>query len=184
MKIVSSSLDGRTSLIRDFCPQNFSGSLQKKATDSPWKKGYCLSPVSNQWTANFSDDVPQGKQKLRVLVVDDNEDAAVTLALMLDFSGFDANTEYGPSAALARSDIQTFDVFVLDIGLPEMDGYMLARQLKATLGCENALFVAVTGYGSDEARKCSSEAGFHHHFTKPVNLAIFLKALQGPRFGT
>ncbi|WP_426177552.1 response regulator [Massilia sp. TWR1-2-2] len=96
--------------------------------------------------------------------------------------GNEVCTEFHPIAALTRADLQTFDLFILDIGLPGMDGYELARQLRAKPCACAALFMALTGYGSPEDIKRSMESGFHYHFTKPMNLQALARILGVPDF--
>jgi CheY-like chemotaxis protein len=103
----------------------------------------------------------------RVLVVDDNEDAANSLAYLLRLTGHAAETAYSARAALERVADFAADVVVLDIGLPEMDGYEVARRIRASSGTPPAL-VALTGYGQSADVQRAMEAGFDAHLTKPV----------------
>jgi len=121
---------------------------------------------------------------LRILVVDDNVDAANTLAMLLEVLGHTALVEYAPSSALVRASRERPDVCLLDIGLPEMDGTELARRLRALPETHDALLVAVTGYGQEHDRRTAIEAGFDHHMVKPVDtarLAAILAARAGER---
>src|SRR5262249_54885170 len=113
----------------------------------------------------------------RVLVVDDNQDAATTMAHLIEGYGHEVRTAGDGPAALAL--LQGFrpEVALLDIGLPVMDGYELARRLMEVLGGDHLGLVAVTGYGKDPARQRSRDAGFHVHLTKPVSLELLLAAL-------
>ncbi|HZT80802.1 MAG TPA: ATP-binding protein, partial [Gemmataceae bacterium] len=105
---------------------------------------------------------------LHVLVVDDNADAAESLAMLLRLKGHDVRLAHdGPSALRAAHD-RPPDVAVLDIGLPGMSGYDLAKALRQEAGLDRALLVALTGYGHDEDRRRSAAAGFDHHLVKPV----------------
>jgi CheY-like chemotaxis protein len=106
---------------------------------------------------------------LRVLVVDDNADAAQMLAMFLEASGHDVLVEYGARAALERARREPPDVLLLDIGLPEIDGNELARRLRAQPETANAVLIAVTGYGQEQDRRAALAAGFHHHLVKPVD---------------
>jgi CheY-like chemotaxis protein len=106
---------------------------------------------------------------LRVLVVDDNEDAADTLAMLLEMSGHEVLVEHGSHRALARAVQAAPQVCLLDIGLPDMDGAELARRLRALPETANALLVAVTGYGQESDRARAREAGFDHHLVKPID---------------
>lgn len=116
----------------------------------------------------------------RALVVDDNVDAASVMAMFLDACGVDVVVEYYPVTALERAQNERFDVFVLDIGLPEIDGHELARRLRARPGNGESIFIALTGYGTEEDRRKSAAAGFHHHFVKPLNIEKFVKIFPWP----
>jgi CheY-like chemotaxis protein len=110
----------------------------------------------------------------RVFVVDDNRDAADTLVMLLNLTGHDARAGYDAGEALA-SDFGA-DTFVLDIGLPEMDGYALARALRERHG-DGVRLVALTGYGQADDREKSRAAGFDAHLVKPVDLEALRRAL-------
>jgi len=107
---------------------------------------------------------------LRIMVVDDNRDAGETLAMMLEAMGHDVVAEHDARQALARAADTTFQLCLLDIGLPEMDGYELAGRLRRQAGTAGAALVAVTGYGQDDDRARSLVAGFDHHLVKPVDM--------------
>jgi len=113
---------------------------------------------------------PAGPGPLRILVVDDNEDAADTLAMLLEASGHEVMVEHGSHRALARAAEAAPQVCLLDIGLPDMDGVELARRLRARPETAGALLVAVTGYGQESDRARTREAGFDHHLVKPIDL--------------
>jgi len=115
---------------------------------------------------------------LRVMVVDDNVDAAEMLAMFVDAMGHQVVTEYGSLEALDRLGTFHPDVFLLDIGLPDLDGYGLARRIRATPAVAGALLVAVTGYGDEQARQQASAAGFNHHFVKPLDTAQLVTLLD------
>ena len=112
----------------------------------------------------------QGLAPLRVLVVDDNIDAAVMLAMLLEVAGHEVMVEHDARAALARAHAAGPQVCLLDIGLPEMDGKELARRLRADAATRDAILVAVTGYGQDSDREQIMAAGFDHHLVKPVDM--------------
>jgi signal transduction histidine kinase/ActR/RegA family two-component response regulator len=123
---------------------------------------------------------------LRILVVDDNEDAADTLAMLLEASGHEVLVEHGSRRALARAREAGPEgaprVCLLDIGLPDMDGAELARHLRAQPETAGALLVAVTGYGQDSDRERTRAAGFDHHLVKPIDLDklhAILDSVQG-----
>jgi signal transduction histidine kinase/ActR/RegA family two-component response regulator len=107
---------------------------------------------------------------LRILIVDDNEDAADTLAMLLEASGHQVLVEHAPERAIVRAREAAPQVCLLDLGLPGMDGAELARRLRAQPETAQAMLVAVTGYGQDSDRARTHEAGFDHHLVKPVDL--------------
>ncbi len=109
--------------------------------------------------------------ELRVLVVDDNRDAGETLLDLLQLWGCQARWVGDGSAALETAAAFQPDAVLLDIGLPGIDGYEVARRLRADPELGRALLVAVTGYGQPEYRQRSREAGIDHHLVKPVNVA-------------
>ncbi len=116
---------------------------------------------------------------LRILVVDDNIDAAVTLAMLLEVSGHEVQIEHGALAALERARSMKPQACLLDIGLPEMDGKELARRLRAEPATAGATLVAVTGYGQDSERAQVMAAGFDRHLVKPVDLQQLEAILAG-----
>ena len=105
---------------------------------------------------------------LRILVVEDNVDAAESLATLLRVWGHDVQVVHDGLQALDAARGRRPEVVLLDIGLPGLDGYQVARRLREDLGLGGALLVAMTGYGQPEDRRRSREAGIHHHFVKPV----------------
>jgi two-component system CheB/CheR fusion protein len=109
--------------------------------------------------------------RLRVLVVDDNIDAADTLTEMLRVSGHDVDTAYDGVAAIDAVDSHRPDVVLMDIGLPKLSGYDVARQIRESDPQRRIVLVAVTGWGQDEDRRRSQQAGFDHHLVKPVDPA-------------
>jgi CheY-like chemotaxis protein len=108
------------------------------------------------------------RPKQRILVVDDNLDAAESLALMLRLEGHEVRVAHDGSTALATVEADPPDVVFLDIGMPVMDGYEVARRLRQQPGLDHVLLVALTGWGQEEDRQRSQEAGFDHHLTKPA----------------
>ena len=111
---------------------------------------------------------PVVAQARRILVVDDNVDAARTLAMVLEMAGHQVTVEHSAQAALAHAGQDSFDVILLDIGLPDMSGHALAGALKGLPCCAGAALVAVSGYGQAQDRRLSREAGFAAHLVKPV----------------
>jgi PAS domain S-box-containing protein len=123
---------------------------------------------------------PAGER--RVLVVDDNIDAAETMALVLDVLGYKSSAVHGGLAAIDAVKAQNPDVVLLDIGLPDVDGHEVARRLRAELTNPPPL-IAITGYGQESDRETSLGVGFKAHLTKPVDvdqLSALLDGLLGP----
>ncbi len=116
----------------------------------------------------------------RVLVVDDNVDGAQSLAIMLRFKGYEVRAVHDGDAALETAGAWRPDVVFLDIGLPGMDGHEVARRLRRELGLTDATLVAATGYGQEEDRRLSREAGFDFHLVKPVDLEALERLLDDP----
>jgi two-component system, sensor histidine kinase len=106
---------------------------------------------------------------MKVLVCDDNVDTADTLAVLLRSHGHDVKVSYAGATCLREALAWKPAIAFLDIGLPDMTGYGIARQLRANFGSD-IMLVAVTGYDSTEDRTVSAEAGFDLHLAKPVEL--------------
>jgi two-component system CheB/CheR fusion protein len=109
-------------------------------------------------------------RRLRVLVVDDNEDAARSIGYLLEMTGHEVTLAFDGPDALVLAAAAPPDLVLLDIGLPGMDGYTVAAQLRAA-GHGRATLVALSGYGQDEHLRRSREAGFDHHLVKPIDFA-------------
>ena len=131
--------------------------------------------------ANSSD--AKSVRRVRVLIIDDNIDAADTLTEMLRASGHDVATAYDGAAGLVAVDSHRPDVVLLDIGLPKVNGYNVARKIRESDPQRRIVLVAVTGWGQDEDRRRSQQAGFDHHLVKPVDPASLdrIFALITPR---
>jgi DNA-binding response OmpR family regulator len=113
----------------------------------------------------------------RVLVVDDNEDAADSLATLLGVMNYDVRVAYdGPEAIEAADDFRP-TIALLDIGLPKLSGYDIARHIRRTRGSD-VLLVAITGWGQEDDRRKASEAGFDHHFTKPADFEVLVELIE------
>jgi PAS domain S-box-containing protein len=106
---------------------------------------------------------------LRILVVDDNVDAAEMLKLLLEAAGHEVVVEHGPFSALERAKRYKPQVCLVDIGLPEIDGNEVARRLRAQSENSSVVLVAITGYGQESDRASALAAGFNHHLVKPVD---------------
>ncbi|MGJ7917083.1 PAS domain S-box protein [Massilia sp. LXY-6] len=122
---------------------------------------------------------------LSLMLVDDNVDAVTMLAALLAAAGHKVESFSDPRSALAAAPAAAPDAFILDIGMPGVDGYELARRLRAHPACRGALYVALTGYGQQGDRELTRQAGFDHHFVKPVDAGQLLAALRqrAPRAG-
>ncbi|MEW6024969.1 MAG: ATP-binding protein [Pseudomonadota bacterium] len=133
--------------------------------------------------ADIVEEAPQ-QAPLRVLVVDDNQDAAELLGTVLEVQGHAVSVEYDGRGALQRARQVRPQVMLLDIGLPDTDGYALARQLRAIPELQGVVLVALTGYGQPEDQRLAEEAGFNHHLVKPADLnrvAEILAEVQGAK---
>ncbi len=107
-------------------------------------------------------------RRLRVLVVDDNPDAAEMLGTLVELMGHDWEAAYDGPAALAAAARTRPDVVFLDIGMPGMSGYEVATKLRADAQLRDVYLIALTGWGEDDARVRALEAGFDRHVTKPA----------------
>ena len=116
-------------------------------------------------------------QAKRVLIVDDNIDAAESLGLLVELTGHAVRVVHsGPTALTIAQEFQP-SIIVLDIGLPDMDGYEIARRLRSNPHFTDVMLVALTGYGQAEDRRRSREVGFDHHLVKPVDPEKFQQLL-------
>jgi PAS domain S-box-containing protein len=115
---------------------------------------------------------------LRVLVVDDNIDAALSLAMILETAGHQVDVVHESSSALKRARDESFDVYLLDIGLPEIDGNELARRIRTISPIAKPTLIAITGYGQTYNRQHSLDAGFDNYFVKPADPTKLLRLLS------
>jgi CheY-like chemotaxis protein len=132
-------------------------------------------PAAEQRPAS---SVRAGSRPARILIVDDNEDAANALAMLLQLEGHEVRTAPHGDAALAMLEAYVPELALLDIGLPGMDGYQLARALRAHPRSRHTRLVALTGYGLENDRRQAMEAGFDQHLIKPVDLELLLRTLH------
>jgi signal transduction histidine kinase/CheY-like chemotaxis protein len=114
---------------------------------------------------------PHTSPSRRVLVVDDSISTAQSMAALLQLEGHDGRAAFDGPKALETAAAFHPEVVLLDIGMPGMNGYQVAKQLRQMPGLEQTLLVAITGYGQEEDRRRSREAGFQHHLVKPVRLS-------------
>ncbi|HEX5271590.1 MAG TPA: response regulator [Gemmataceae bacterium] len=117
----------------------------------------------------------------RVVIVEDNRATADSMRLLLDLAGYEVRVAYnGPDGVRAAEEWRP-DVVLCDIGLPGLDGYGVAAALRQRPATANARLIAITAYGSEEARRRSREVGFEEHFVKPVDPDVLLELLAGAR---
>jgi CheY-like chemotaxis protein/anti-sigma regulatory factor (Ser/Thr protein kinase) len=114
----------------------------------------------------------------RILVADDNRDSAETLAMLLRLEGSQVVTAYDGEQALKLFHDTRPQVVLLDIGMPKVSGYDACREIRALSGADRPIIVALTGWGSEEDRRRSREAGFDGHLIKPVDPAVLLRFLN------
>lgn len=113
-----------------------------------------------------------------ILVVDDNEASAKTLGWMLESVGHKVELAYSSKAALAAAGSTPFHVILLDIGMPQMNGYELCREMRKIPSLKNSFFIAQTGWGQEQHLQRSKEAGFDLHLTKPISFEVLQKQLE------
>jgi PAS domain S-box-containing protein len=118
---------------------------------------------------------------IRVLVVDDNRDAADTLQMLLDMLGASTRVAHEGASALSMFELEKPDAVLLDIGMPGMDGYEVARKLRARHPDWRGTLIALTGWGQENDRRKGREAGFDHHLVKPVALDSLQNLLSSLR---
>ena len=116
--------------------------------------------------------------RCRILVVDDNKDSADSLAMLLRVKGNDIRTAYDGLEAVEVAEVFQPEVVLLDIGLPKLNGYDVARRIRQQPWGRGTTLIALTGWGKDEDRRLSQEAGFNFHLVKPVDLAALEELLN------
>jgi PAS domain S-box-containing protein len=136
-----------------------------------------LSP--DQGPQRVGSDVASRSPQCRILVVDDNKDSANSLALVLKMTGHDTRTAHDGLEAVEAAKTFRPDVVLLDIGLPKLNGYDACRSIRAQPWGESMVLIALTGWGQEEDKCRSKEAGFNFHLIKPVDPADLEKLLAG-----
>jgi len=138
-----------------------------------------LSPAKEQPVKKESGMNPERNNTTRrgVLIVEDNKDGADTLAMLFKMMGHEVRVAYTGADGLRAAEMHFPDVVFLDIGLPGMNGYEVAQRLRALPDFNATMLIAMTGYGQDEDRQRSQDAGFDHHLVKPVD-PVQLKRLM------
>lgn len=122
----------------------------------------------------------QNSAQRRILVADDNKDAAQALSEILNALGNDARAAYDGLQALEMASSFRPEVVVLDIGMPRLNGHDTARRMRAQPWGRDIVLIALTGWGQEEDKRLSREAGFDHHLVKPIELASLEKLLATP----
>jgi len=123
-----------------------------------------------QVASRFGADPEQAPPaRRRILVADDNRDAAESLAMLLEMAGHEVRVAHLGRAALALAQVFRPDTALLDIGMPDLSGYEVAQSLRAEPWAANIRLIALTGWGQDSDRRRALEAGFDHHLIKPVD---------------
>jgi len=121
---------------------------------------------------------PTSKTPRRILVVDDNPDSAQTLATLLQMDGHEAHTAYDGFEAVHAAKTLRPDVVLLDLGLPRLNGFEVARHIREQPWGNGTVLVALTGWGQEEDRNRSRAAGFNGHLVKPVNHAVLTRLMS------
>lgn len=119
--------------------------------------------------------------KRRILVVDDNQDAAMSLGMMLRIMGNEVRTAHDGLAAIDAAAEFLPEMILLDIGLPKLNGYDVCRRIRDQSWSNGIVIIALTGWGQEDDRRRSADAGFNHHLVKPVDLAALESLLAAPR---
>ena len=145
-----------------------------------------LTQFLQNHSSNHSSDISPDSEVLRTeprerksaLVVDDVADVTEMLAVVLTHAGYSVVTAASAPAALQAARERQFDVVISDIGMPEMNGYQLARELRVMPGYETVPMVAVTGYSMFDDKERSTKAGFNAHMTKPIDPRALLDLIE------
>jgi len=136
-------------------------------------------PTPEQPLASGNNETVAAAPKRRILVVDDNRDSAISLGMMLSLMGNEIRTAHDGSEGLEAAAAFRPDVMLLDIGLPKLNGYDVCRRIREQPWGKGMVIVALTGWGQEENKRRSTEAGFNHHMVKPVDPAALEKLLAG-----
>ncbi len=138
-----------------------------------------VQPTHEQPLASGDNEKVAAAPKRRILVVDDNRDSATSLSMMLSLMGNDTRTAHDGLEAVEAAGAFRPDVILLDIGLPKLNGYDVCRRIREQPWGKSMVVVAMTGWGQEEDKRRSNEAGFNQHMVKPVDPAILEKLLVG-----
>lgn len=124
---------------------------------------------------------PRTEAPLRVLVVEDNDDAAEALSMLLEVFGHQPTLVPDGLKAIEAVRDTEFDIALVDIGLPDIDGYEVARRIRKIPDAKAVTLVAMTGYGQESDKLRARSAGFNEHLTKPVKIELLRALLSGQR---
>jgi CheY-like chemotaxis protein len=135
--------------------------------------------VEQRKSTSFSSaiEAARGTPTRRILVVDDNVDSAATLGMLLKYLGADVHVVHDGAAALAALEKYRPDIVLLDIGMPGMDGLEVARRIRERDELSDVTLIALTGWGQEDDRRRTREAGFDHHLVKPADIAALQSLL-------
>ncbi len=130
-------------------------------------------------TSRAGPDLVAASSRTRILIVDDNKDLASSLARLLRHLGHEVEVVHDGRKGIELARSYRPQVVLLDIGLPNVDGYQVARTLRDE-GFRDTIIIAISGYGQEEDRKKSREAGMNHHLTKPVDVKTITNLIVPP----
>ncbi len=136
-----------------------------------------VAPTQTDAARRPDGDARSPRTRQRVLVVDDNRDAAESLGMLLEMEHCKVSVAFDGLQALEALDTFKPDIALLDIGMPGMDGYELARRIRATPRGRNLVLVALTGWGQADDKKRAADAGFDEHLTKPVDPDLLTRVI-------
>ncbi len=127
---------------------------------------------------DLASNLPPTPSSMRILIIDDNVDSARGLLMCLESEGYTVETKHGGKTGFAMATEMAPDTVLLDIGLPDIDGYEVARKLRADKRTQNVTIIAMTGYGGEAEKNKAREAGFDHYLVKPVDLTRLFQLLN------
>ncbi|HSF38883.1 MAG TPA: ATP-binding protein, partial [Thermoanaerobaculia bacterium] len=137
-----------------------------------------VHPAPRKAQAWAEDGRPASPARRRILVVDDNRDSADSLALLLTLQGSEVRTAYDGLEAVEAAAVFQPDVVLSDIGMPRLNGYETAQRIREQSHGRRVVLIAMTGWGQEEDRRRSTQAGFDYHLVKPVDLAALERLLD------
>jgi CheY-like chemotaxis protein len=168
---------GKAASMRDY----YSSCVEANNQPSLYYLTQCLSNQANRSSDRAPDTEvlrAEPQERKSALVVDDVADVTEMLAVVLTHAGYSVVTAASAPAALKAARERQFDVIISDIGMPEMNGYQLAREMRTMPGYETVPMVAVTGYSMFDDKERSTNAGFNAHMTKPIDPRALLELID------